>query len=185
MKLYEFTPKKDIKRLTVTTIAAFAGAAVMMLISIIFPGMAYKWAVQLIGIGLGAVGVFFTSRYIMRAFVYRVEIFDENEGPELTVTEIQGRHVITVCRLTLSSIDDVVTVCPTDKPETDALKARINEEKRKRSDYCVDMFGDKQLCVLAKAGGEGLAVKLSYDAELERLLTPSKPTDDTDQDTQL
>ena len=173
MKLYEHIPRKDTKRLSVTTIASFAGAAAMMMISMIFPAMSYKWAVQLLGIGLGAVGVFFTSRYIMRSYVYRVEIFDENEGPELTVTEIQGRHVITVCRLTLSSIDGAVTVCPTDKPEVDTLKARITAEKRKRYDYCADMFGDKQLCVLATVGGEGIAVKLSYDEQLERLLTES------------
>ena len=171
MKLYEYAPKKDIKRLSLTTIAAFAGAAVMVLVTVMFPEMAYKWAVQLISIGLIAVGIFFTSRYIMRSYVYRVEVFDENEGPELTVTEIQGRHIITVCRLTLSSIDGTVTVCPTDKPEVDALKARINAEKRKKYDYCVDMFGDKQICVLATVGGEGIAVKLSYDKQLEKLLT--------------
>ena len=171
MKLYEYAPKKDVKRLSITTMAAFAGAAVMMLVTVLFPDMAYKWAVQLISIGLVAVGIFFTARYIMRSYVYRVEVFDENEGPELTVTEIQGRHVITVCRLTLSSIDDTVTVCPTDKPEVDALKAKINGEKRKKYDYCVDMFGDKQLCVLATVGGDAIAVKLSYDQQLERLLT--------------
>ncbi len=170
MKLYEYAPKKDTKRLSLLTLSMFAGAVIIMGVTVVFPAMAYKWAVQLISLGLLAMGVFFTARYVMRGYVYRIEVFDENEGAELTVTELQGRHIITVCRLTLSSIDETVTVCPTDKPETDALKARINADKRKKYDYCVDMFGSKQLCVLATVGGEAIAVKLSYDEKLETML---------------
>ena len=177
MNIYEFTPQKNMRKLALLTGALFGGAAVIMAMTVLLGEMSYRWAFQLISLGMLAMGVFFTTRYIMKTFVYKIEQTDT--GADLTVTEIQGRHVITVCRISLSGIEQVISVCPNDRPTFNEALTRAKSGGRKMYNYCADMFGDLCLFVLANECGEAVSVRLSYDEKLCELLCVSdgKSTD--------
>jgi hypothetical protein len=176
MKLYEIIPQKDTKRLNLLTSALLIGAALMLAFTVIFKNVPYKWAFQLIGVGMLAIGIFYLSRYVMRSFIYRVERTDD--GTDLTVTEVQGRKAITVCRISVEGIEEVYTACPADRNEMTEALNKAKKNKRKHYNYCVDMFGDKCLFVLATECGEDISLRLSYDETLEQWLSKTYATED-------
>lgn len=172
MKLYEITAPKNIKKLRSVSAVLLFGAAAVMAVTMILQNMPYRWIFQLVALCMLGAAIFFVSRYIMKNFVYAiVKDSRESENADLTVTEIQGRHTITVCRISLSGIEETVTVDRANKEQAEAVTKRIKAEKRKVYDYCGDMFGDRYVCVFSQEYGEALAIKLSYDEELSRLLT--------------
>ena len=134
MKIYEYTPEKNTKKLAGVTGLLLGGAGMLILI--------YK-----------------------KSYVYAIT---EQDGERLlTVTEIQGRHTITVCRISLTNIQEVTVA---DNGQDAPVKNRIRFEKRKSYNYCIDFFEDKYACVFACEGGEDIAVKLSFDEKLCGLL---------------
>ena len=171
MKIYEVLPKKDVKRLNLLTAALIIGSLIMLLASTAL-GLKPAWPFQLIGLGMLALGIFFMTRYVTKKYVYA--IIDTDNGPDLTVTEINGRHTITVCRISLSGISEVYTACPADSLQMKEAIAKAKQDKRKQFNYTVDMFGEKCIFVLANECGEPLAIRLSYDEELCRLITPEQ-----------
>jgi hypothetical protein len=176
MKIYECAPKKDTKRLTVLTTALFIGAVVMLGVTFAFKDIPYRWAFQLIGLGMLTIGIFYLTRYIKRSFIYALVKTDN--GTDLTVTEINGRHVITVCRVAVENIEEIYTACPTDSLETKEAMSKAKSNKRKFFNYTVDMFGDKCIFILVTECNEPISLKLSYDEGLmEALSTRSEATE--------
>jgi len=167
MNLFEFTPKKNVSRLGLITGILIIGAAVLMLITVLFGSMSYRWVLQLISIGMLTAGIFVTSRFIMKSYVYAV--VQAEDGNDLTVTEIQGRHTITVCRIGMASITEAVVVSKSDSEKHKALNEKIKSGKCKKFNYCADLLEDKYICLLAEECGEPLAIKLSWDESVERL----------------
>ena len=170
MKLYEFIPQKDKRKLSAISSVLLIGAILIMMCTAILGDIPLKWVFQLVSIVMLTAAIFITSRYIMKSFVYRIELTDEQRSPDLTVTEFQNRRSITVCRLAVSSIEKIVVIDQNDKSTLTATKSRIREEHRKYYNYCSDFMPQKQICVLATECGEQLAVFLTYDSELERML---------------
>ena len=172
MKLYEVSPKKDARKLALLTGALLIGGFVLMAVTVTFGDvMSYKWGVQLVSVGMLALGVFFTTRYSMRSYIYAIDSADE--GADLTVTEVHGRHVITVCRISVSGIEEVFVACPSDRNEMNEALSKVKKDKRKQYNYCVDMFGQQCIFVLANECGESVAIRLSYDERLYELLMPN------------
>ena len=167
MNLFEFTPKKNTKKLAQITGILFIGAAILMVMTLPFANMPYRWTIQLLSIGMLVMGIFITSRYIMKSFVYAVVSTDD--GNDLTVTEIQSRHSTTVCRISMSSIERAVVVDTNDRPTESALKEQIRTQKRKSFNYCADFFSDKYICIFSCEAGTPIAIKLTWDESLERL----------------
>lgn len=163
MNLYEFAPQKNVKRLSVIISILFFGAAGVLLITFI-GGIPFKWAFQLAAILLLAVGVFLTSRYVMRAYIYRIEATDG--GRDLTVTEVQGKSVVTVCRLGLGGIASVHDVGADETDAKKELRERARSEGAKVFDYCVDISSPRTIWVLASECGEPVCIKLSYEEKL-------------------
>ena len=165
MKIYEYTPKKNTKKLAGVTGLLLGGAVILILIYKLIPRISSPWMFQLLAVGMLMMAVFITSRYIMKSYVYAIT---EQDGDRLlTVTEIQGRHTITVCRISLTNIQEVTVA---DNGQDAPVKNRIRSEKRKSYNYCIDFFEDKYACVFACEGGEDIAVKLSFDEKLCELL---------------
>ena len=97
MKIYEYTPEKNTKKLAGVTGLLLGGAVILILIYKLIPRISSPWMFQLLAVGMLMMAVFITSRYIMKSYVYAIT---EQDGDRLlTVTEIQGRHTITVCRI--------------------------------------------------------------------------------------
>ena len=169
MKLYEAVAQKNLKKLrSVSAVLLFCAAAVMA-VTLILQSLPYRWIFQLIALCMLGVAIFFISRYVMKNYVYSVTA-SEDTSTDLCVTEIQGRHTITVCRISVSGIEEVITVDRADKAQHESVTKRIKTEKRKIYDYCGDMFGEKYICVLSQEYGEPLAIKLSFDEELLKLI---------------
>ena len=167
MKIFEFTPEKNTKKLSLVTGLLIIGAAVLMAATMITENLPYRWAIQLLALGMLAMGIFFTTRYVMKSYVYAV--IKTDDGNDFTVTEIQGRHTITVCRIGLSGIERAVVVHSADREADSAVKKQIRAEKRKHFNYCADLFAEKYMCLFVNECGEELAIKLSYDECLDFL----------------
>ncbi len=172
MNLYEVIPPKNTKKLSLTTGLLLAGAAILMLVTFLAPNMGYRWAVQLLSIGMLVMQIFITTRYIMKNFIYAV--LRDGDDLDLTVTEVQGKNRVTVCRISLDSIEKVVVVESADRPADTELKNSIKAQKRKMFNYCADLFSEKYMCVLSNESGTPIAIKLSWDEKLCELLTPSE-----------
>lgn len=167
--LYEFTPKKNTKKLGMITGVLIIGAAVLMLFTILFgEKMPYRWTIQLLSLLMLALGVFITARYIMKSYSYAV--IEDNGQLDLAVTEMQGRHTVTVCRIALSGIEELRTLEAGDKSTGTEVKNKIRREKRKSFNYCGDLLDEKCVCIFTVECGESLAIKISYDGRLVEML---------------
>lgn len=166
MNLYEHIPQKNSSRLSTLCITLFIGSAVVFGFTTVLGDMPFRWVFQLIALGMLTAGVFVTSRYIMKSFIYRIE--QGEQGADLTVTEIQNRHRITVCRISVCNVENLRVL--DDKDSYREEKKMIKAEHRKYYDYCPDPFPRKKLCLRVTECGESLAVFLSYDKELENIL---------------
>lgn len=177
MNLFEFRPEKNVKKLRTVTGILLLGAGVLMLVTVISGDIPYRWAVQLISLGMLAISIFITSRYIMKSYVYAV--IKGDNGNDFTVTEIQGRHTITVCRIGLASIEQTVIVPLGNKQADTEVKNKIKSEKRKMFNYCADLFDEKYICLFVNECGESMAIKLSWGEELERLFEHQEENEHT------
>lgn len=173
MNLFEFRPQKNTRKLALTTGLLIVGAAILMITTMLLPELAYRWAIQLLSLGMLAMGIFITTRYVMKSYVYAVIQNDEG-GQDLTVTEIQGRHTITVCRVGMSNIGLAVVVPQGDREAEADVKSRIKADKRKLFNYCADLFSEKYICLFVTECGEAIAIKLSWDESLEKLFDTSE-----------
>ena len=178
MNLFEFCPQKNIKRLALTTGLLIFGALLLMLLTMVLQDMAYRWAIQLLSLGMLAMGIFITTRYVMRSYVYAVMRTDD--GDDLTVTELHGRHTVTVCRVSMDNVAYALVVPMGDREAEADVKNRIKADKRKVYNYCADLFGEKYICLFVREGGEAIAIKLSWDESLEKLF--ENKSDDTESD---
>ena len=172
MKIYQVTPKKDMRRLNMLSSVLFIGAAILLGATFVFGDIPFKWAFQLIGIVMLTIAVFYFTRYIKRNFVYALEKTDA--GVDFTVTEINGRHIITVCRISTDNVIDVYTASANDSLQKKEAIAKAKANNRKFFNYSVDMFGEQYVFLLADECGESVSVKLSYDEQLLALLKAKK-----------
>ena len=168
MKLYEYTPPKNTKKLATVTASLLGGAIILVMMNSFLKNISTPWVFQLLAVGMLLLGVFITSRYIMKSYVYA--IIEDDGSVDLTVTELQGRHVITVCRISLSGLESVVIAYKSDRASDMPVKEKIRKERRKSYNYCSDFFDDKYMCLFSDEGGTEIAVKLSWDEKLEKII---------------
>ena len=168
MVLFEFSPQKNTKRLSLVTGLLIIGAAILMIVTMILGELSYRWSIQLLSLGMLAVGVFITTRYVMRGYVYAVVRNDEGDK-DLTVTEVQGRHTVTVCRVGLSHIERVIVIPQGDKQSEIEVKNEIRARKCKQYNYRADLFDEKNICLFVNECGEEICIRLSYGESLEKL----------------
>ena len=176
VKIYEYTPQKNVKKLGLITGLLLLGAVILIIIQRLMPNLSSPWMFQLLAVGMLMLVIFITARYIMKSYVYA--IIDEDGSVDLTVTEIQGRHVITVCRISLSGLESVVVAYKGDPASDNPVKNKIRADKRKSFNYCSDFFDEKYICIFSDEGGTAVAVKLSWDEKLEKLIEEYLVEDD-------
>ncbi len=180
MKIFEFIPKKNTNKLTAMVGLLLMGSAVMFLVTMIYEEMPYRWAIQLLGMGMLAMMIFVVSRYLMKNFAYAV--IESEEGNDFTVTELQGKRSVTVCRIAMSSVEQVIVVEQNDRQADTTLKNMVKAQKRKMFNYCADLFTDKYICVLSNESGTHIAIKLTYDESLEKLFGASELPQNQEED---
>ena len=123
-----------------------------------------KGITEIIGLFALAFAVLVASRYLLKDYVYRLEEA-ENGDVDLTVTELQGKRRVTVCRIGLSAVEEILT----ETPETrKAMKERL--KGMKRYDYCIDLVPSRSLYLLFRDRDETVSVRLIPDERMERIL---------------
>lgn len=168
--MYELIPRKTNQTARRLILLLFLGAAAVIVVTMLVPTVPVRWLFQLIAIGLLTGGVFLTTRYVTKLFIYRAEV-----GGDLTVSEANanGKRQITVCRVGLSSIRRRTLL---DSPC--AARAALDElkaNKKKLFDYCVDLQPAESILLTVEEGGETFAIRLSFDPVFFELLSPTEP----------
>ena len=152
-------------------ICLFAGALALFLAITRIGDMPYRWVFQLTAIALLTAAVFLTTRYLTKSFVYYVTE-DEGNGSDFLVTELQGKGRVTVCRIALSSIEELYVLDSADSHSKEAVKEKLRRGRRKQFDYRPDIAPAKSIALFACECGEPLLIYLAYDETLASLLTP-------------
>ena len=159
--MYEYTPDNRQSKSKRAAICLMVGAAAMFLAVSAIDAIAFKGVFQIISFLVFGLGILFITKSMKRV-TYRITEPTE-EGSDLTVTEIQGKSRITVCRLSVSGITETL-VCG--REELVEQKKRIRKEKKKFYNYTADIMEEKVIVIHAVECGEPIAVILSYDETL-------------------
>ena len=98
------------------------------------------------------------------------------------VTEIQNnKRQITVCRIALSDIRDIVTVKQGDRAAVNAVKERIRKEQRRSFYYCPELAPSEACYLFVSEPSSGLlVVVINPDETLLRILEEHKGEDGED-----
>ena len=176
--MYEWIPTKNNRKTVKLIMLLFLGAGLLMATTVAFRGIPYRWAFQLVALGLLTVAIFFTTRYVMKSFLYRV-ISDGQGGEDLTVSELTsgGRRQVTVCRVGLEGIYERIFLDFTDGGASQSRWREIKKTRRKIFDYSADLKPKKCMVLYLREGGEDLTLRLDYDKTLYDLLTPTEQED--------
>ena len=182
--MYEWIPPRTNKRAQSAILVLFLGAAALLFLSVLFPNLPYRWAVQLLAIGLLTAAIFLVTRYVSKIFIYRI-IDVGNGSSDLTVTEAKAgaKGQITVCRVGLANIRSCRVIDETVDSGARAAISEIKKQRKKLFDYCVDLHPAQSILLTVEEGGEDLVLCLSYSPELVARLMPieSPSEDETDE----
>ncbi len=169
--MYEWLSQKTNKTDRRMILLLFAGAAALILITSLVPGVPGIWVFQFIALCLLTAAVFLVARYQGKLFYYRIE--EDGEGSyDLTVTETnsKGKRAVTVCRVGLSSIHTVRMLDFSDGGESLEFWNTFKKTKAKLHDYTVDLRPVKSILVMVNEGGDDLWLRFSPEEELYQIL---------------
>lgn len=169
---YEWIAQKSNKTARNLVTVLLVGAFALMIIPTAIQTLPFRWVIQLIALCLMTAGIFMTTRYLTKMFIYR--IVDDGNGLDLTVTEASsnGKRQITVCRVGLSGIRQQVILSSAEEEKKE--RALLKQRQIKRFDYRPDLFPAKSLLVIVEEGGEELALFLAYEEQLASWLMPNE-----------
>ena len=172
MTQYEWIAQKADKTARNLVTVLLVGAFALMLIPTVIPTLPFRWVVQLIALCLMTAGIFMTTRYLTKMFIYR--IVSDGEELDLTVTEASsnGKRQVTVCRVGLSGIRRQVILTSVDEEKKE--RALLKKSQVKQFDYRPDLRPAKSLLVIVEEGGEELALILAYEEKLASWLAPTE-----------
>lgn len=174
--MYEYIPEKNPKKMTGILILLGAAAALMLLLPSVLESLPYKWSFQLVGVGVIAAMIYIVSVYSARSFVYRIRAREDASGVvcgyDLTVTEVNQRSAVTVCRIGLENISAVERVSE-GRAAARAQKKNAVNKGYKRFNYVADLGSPVRCVIYACECGENVAVRISADEYLYGILTES------------
>lgn len=163
--MYEYAPQFLKKKEKMLTFGCFALGAVLFLTSA-FPGVPAPWVFQVLAVVAFVPAVSVFSLCLFRRYVYTVSP-REDGGADFIITEYCGKRMQLVCRISLSSVEEV---------------AEWSNERRKAYAgrqyfaYSGVLFDEKQYAVLAEEGGVPFLIRICADDTLLRLLSGSENT---------
>lgn len=170
MNIYEYSPPKSNKKASGIILILFSLAVGLFLFTIIFSNIKFKWAIQLISIGAFVAVIFIISCYVAKSFVYTVLKTDDDTF-DFTVSEIAnaGRSKITVCRISLASIEEAYLLdCSISEhaEQKKSLQKQAKADGRKLFNYCPDINPTEVCILLVEECGEKFLLQLSPDSTL-------------------
>ena len=165
--MYEIIPKRTNKAAEYVASIMIVTAFLAMFFTTL-PSLPYRSVMQLAAMVMLAFSILMITRYTLSAYSYAVISADVSGEFDFTVTELKRKSHITVCRISLSSIEKVALVKASDKKLSAKLKA--SAKSRKRFNYCIDVAPSQYIYLFAEECGERIALKLSYDKKLYSIL---------------
>ena len=164
--MHEYSQKTKCSN-NIASIAAatlFIGGLIFLAFVVVFT-LPYEGVYQSISILLLTLSLLILNRYKLKSFLYCVK--DTGSGYDLTVTEIKGKTSITICRVSLSNIEQVERI--NDKNSSE-LKSKAKEEHRKIFSYSPDIAPKDECWVFVTECDEPYLLKLCADDTLFELL---------------
>ena len=170
MNVYEYSPPKSNKKAKGIVLILFSLAAGLFMFTILFPGIPFRWLIQLISIVAFVAVIFIISRYISKKFMYAILKCDDGTL-DFTVTEITnaGYKQITVCRISTNGIKSAYLLdrsIPEQAEKIKSLQKQAKSDGRKSYNYCPDINPTEVCILLVEECGENFLLKLSPDATL-------------------
>ncbi len=162
--MYHFKSKRTGKCARSVSVALLAASLVLYISQAVLP-VPYRplWQTGAIISLVCAFGLI--MRFSFKSF--SVDIVDKEGSLDMTVTEIQGKSRVTVCRIALSGIEKVEILHKGDKIPRELLR------DRKKFSYLPDLFMDEQCLIWATECGEKLLIILEPDEQLIRIISPT------------
>ena len=167
--MYEYTPKKENLKAAHLILLMLVGGFLILGLAAALPTLPFRWAVQLLGIVCIGIGIFLYTRYFTKTFTYSVVPRDDGSF-DFCVTECQRKSRITVCRLSLASIERVEVLSAEDRARAKTLKKELRAEGRKLFFYTVNLTPSSLCYLVATECGQPLVVALEPDETLLEIL---------------
>ena len=179
--MYQWIPKKSNKTAQRVILILLLGVILLFGITTVFPGIAYRWVYQLIGLGMLTAVLFLVTRYITRSYLYQIR---KGDGAKMDLEILEcsgnGRRQFTVCRVSLSGLRSLTLLDLSDGGKSDALLAARKQEKKKIYNYCVDLQPQTSCLLQCDESGEELWIRLNYEPELWDMLSRFSSENSTD-----
>ena len=154
--MYEIQPKKTNELGRNLALVLFFGGALAMYFSTL-PNLPLRPVMQMISILVLAFSLMLLGRYVFKSFSYAII---ENDAGKLdfTITELKRRSRITLTRVSLSGLSEII-------PLDEKPKKLLAEKKkgRKSFNYCVDLCPRESYLILCEECGEKFAIRISKD----------------------
>lgn len=167
--MYEYIPRKENNKAAHLILLMLVGGFLLLGVTTAFPTLPIRWLFQLVGILLIGVGIYLYTRYFARSYLYAV-VPNGDGSLDLTVTELRHKSRVTVCRISLSGIERVIALPPSDREANKKLKKELAAEGRRLFSYTVNIHPPALTCLVATECGQPLAIFLEPDGRLAELL---------------
>ena len=166
MHEYSYSPTAKSKNIRLVTGVLFFAAIVLY-------GLICSVEIKFEGIiGLFAVLCFVASLLLLTRFVYKRQVYRIVErgdcSYDLVVDEITGKNKVTVCRVALANIEEVLI-----RDEKNTAELKKSARGRKMFSYCPDIFPTGECWVFVNECGEELVIKLYADDTMLEMLKRS------------
>ena len=171
MYSYSYVPPRDVKKSALVSLVGFVLGFLLVALSNVLPYA--PTVLQIIGIAVLAVSIFFTARYVVRSYVYSTLQIGEGDYV-LVINEVSGKSSKAVCRINADEITDFIY------SEDGKLPKKYTGKNGKdilRFDYCQN-FMPKDAYYLYATLKEGKAcIKFSPDKHLAEIIETLRPKD--------
>ena len=167
--MYEYTPKKENNKAAHLVFLLLIGGLLLLALTSLFQALPFRWVFQIFGVVMIGIAIYLYTRYFTRIFCYAV-VQREDGTLDFTVTECQRKSRITVCRLSLSSIERIEVVKASERDRKKALKKELSANGRKLFAYTVNIAPASVCYLVATECGQPLAICFEPDEQLLRVL---------------
>lgn len=163
--MYEINPKRTNNKARDLSLILFICGILIMYFSSL-PMIPFPAIFQILSILLLSFSLMLIGRFLLKSYIYSI-IGNDDGTYDLTVTEIKKKSRITVCRVAILGIEEII---PLSKETRKLVKKK--KKGRKSFDYRVDLFPNNSHCILCEECGEEFAIIISEDEKLIKLLSP-------------
>ena len=100
MYTYSYMPQRNAKKASfIVTVCFLLGFGLMYFANFV----SYRYILQILGIAAFAIGIFMTTRYIIRRYAYSIQKSGDGDY-DFVVNQVQGKRSTVVCRVNMDEI---------------------------------------------------------------------------------